>query len=412
MAFKYNSVELENIENRGKLIQFLNCRVFRNDQIKFDHLWVRDGRIVDETVLFFDEGKEADIQVDCCGLILSPGFIDLQLNGGFGIDFSTYTTNYADDVSKVAKNLLAHGVTSFAPTIITSTSDVYHKVLPLLKKSNGCAENGAGIVGAHLEGPFISAEKRGCHPKNFVISSFGENVEETIKNTYSSFENIAIVTLAPELEGSDKAIEYLTNQEITVSVGHSSANLEHGENAINHGAKMITHLFNAMQAYHHRDPGLIGLLTSENGRKVSYGIISDGIHTHDSALRIAHRTNADGMILVTDAIAALGMSDGIHKLGSQTINVNGLHAILQGTNTTAGSVANMPFCIRHLIKTTHCSVEYALKCATEKPAQLIGIQNEKGVLSVGNLADIVLLDENIEVKATFCAGQRVFNGNL
>lgn len=206
----------------------------------------------------------------------------------------------------------------------------------------------------HLEGPFISAEKRGCHPENLVVSSFGNNPIETIKSVYGSTDNIAIVTIAPELEGAKEAIEHLVAVGTTVSVGHSSAKLGPGEMAVTSGAKMITHLFNAMQSvsflncpslnfrllqYHHRDPGLIGLLTSSKlppNHLLYYGIISDGIHTHDSALRIAYRTHSAGLVLVTDAIAALGMTDGVHKLGTQTIHVKGLEAKLDGTNTTAG----------------------------------------------------------------------------
>lgn len=396
-----------------QLLQFVNCSVLRDDGLKKEHIWVRNGRILSERTVFFEEKQMADVQVDCSGLILSPGFIDVQLNGGFGIDFSTYNSNdeeYKAGLEAVAKQLLSHGVTSFAPTVITSSPETYHKVLPLLKRSDASVE-GAGILGAHLEGPFISAEKRGCHPEKLVITSFGSNPAETIEDVYGGTENIALVTMAPELEGAQEAIQYFVSTGTTVSVGHSSAKLGPGEMAVTSGAKMITHLFNAMQSYHHRDPGLIGLLTSSAvspQHPLYYGIISDGIHTHDSALRIAYRTHSKGLVLVTDAIAALGMPEGVHKLGTQTIHVKGLEAKLDGTDTTAGSVASMPYCIRHLIKATGCSIEFALQSATHKPASLLGITDEKGTLDVGRLADFVLIDENVNVKATFCSGRRVF----
>ncbi|CAB3403414.1 unnamed protein product [Caenorhabditis bovis] len=415
LNIRYDSPALDEIDIDGKLVQLFNCRILQNDSLKFNHLWIRDGKILSEEDIFFGEKKHADVQIDCCGLILSPGFIDVQLNGGFGVDFSTYNSNdveYSQNLAHVAKNLLAHGVTSFAPTVITSAPSIYHKILPLLKPTNA-SDVGAGILGAHLEGPFISKEKRGCHPPHLVVSSFGSQPVKVIQETYGCTKNVAIVTLAPELEGAREAIKTLAERGVVVSVGHSSSNLEHGETAVNNGARMITHLFNAMQSYHHRNPGLIGLLTSEKiESKIHYGIISDGIHTHDSALRIAYRTNPEGMILVTDAIAALGMHDGVHRLGEQTIIVNGLHAILDGTNTTAGSVASMPYCIRHLIKATGCSIKDALICATEKPARLLGIDNEKGVLGVGRLADFVLIDDDINVKSTFCSGKRVFLDRL
>ncbi|CAP27088.2 Protein CBG06850 [Caenorhabditis briggsae] len=410
---KFDSEVLNESILPNQLFQFVNCSVLRSDGLKKEHIWVRNGRILDERTVFFEEKRMADVQVDCSRLILSPGFIDVQLNGGFGIDFSTYNSNddeYKAGLESVAKQLLSHGVTSFAPTVITSSPETYHKVLPLLKRSKA-SPDGAGILGAHLEGPFICANKRGCHPEQLVITTFGSNPAETIENVYGSTENIAIVTIAPELEGAQTAIEYFVSRGTTVSVGHSSAKLGPGEMAVMSGARMITHLFNAMQSYHHRDPGLIGLLTSSNvssDHPLYYGIISDGIHTHDSALRIAYHTHADGLVLVTDAIAALGMADGVHRLGTQTIHVKGLEAKLDGTNTTAGSVASMPYCIRHLMKATGCSIEFALQSATHKPATLLGVTGEKGTLDVGSLADFVLIDENVDVKATFCSGTRVF----
>uniref|UniRef100_A0A1I7U665 N-acetylglucosamine-6-phosphate deacetylase n=1 Tax=Caenorhabditis tropicalis TaxID=1561998 RepID=A0A1I7U665_9PELO len=371
---KYDSDVLSTIAD-NQLIQFINCSILKSNGLKKEHLWVQNGRILDERIVFFEQKRMADVQVDCDGLILSPGFIDVQLNGGFGIDFSTYNSNdddYKSGLSSVAKQLLTHGVTSFAPTVITSSPEIYHKVLPLLKRSNASSE-GAGILGAHLEGPFICRDKKGCHPEQLVITSLGPNPSETIEKVYGSTENIAIVTMAPELDGAQKAIEYLVEKGTVVSVGHSSAKLGPGEEAVMAGAKMITHLFNAMQSYHHRDPGLIGLLTSSKVTSdhlpLYYGIISDGIHTHDSALRIAYHTHPDGLCLVTDAIAALGMADGVHRLGTQTIHVTGLEAKLDGTDTTAGSVASMPYCIRHLMSATGCSIEFALHSATMKPVR-------------------------------------------
>ncbi|PIO68148.1 N-acetylglucosamine-6-phosphate deacetylase domain protein, partial [Teladorsagia circumcincta] len=263
--------------------------------------------------------------------------------------------------------------------------------------------------GAHIEGPFISPGKKGCHPKEF-IRSFGDDPVASIQEVYGDVTNAAIVTLAPELKGSDKAIRYLSDRGIVVSLGHSSAKLKDAENGINCGARCITHLFNAMHSYHHRDPCLIGLLASKmlGDRKVYYGIISDGIHTHDSALRIAHRTNPEGLILVTDAIAALGMGEGRHKLGDVIVDVTGLKAVAVGTETTAGSVASMPHCIRHLVKAARCPLEEALICATKKPANLLGIQERKGVIAVNADADLVLISENVDVQATYVSGKLVY----
>lgn len=349
--------------------------------------------------------------MDCEGLILSPGFIDIQINGGFGVDFSTMPATdeeYQRGVDEVSRRLLSYGVTSYAPTVITSPPEVYARVLRLLARRDASAK-GAGVLGAHIEGPFISRDKKGCHPKEYV-RDFGDDPVKTMKEVYGSLENVAIVTLAPELKGSETAIRYLTKHGVVVSLGHSSAKLKAGEMGINAGAKCLTHLFNAMESYHHRDPCLIGLLTSKmlGGKKFYYGIISDGIHTHDSALRIAYRTNPEGLIVVTDAIAALGMGEGEHKLGGVNVKVVGLKAVVEGTNTTAGSVASIPYCISHLVKAARCPLEEALVCATEKPATLLGIEKRKGVIALNADADLVLISENVEVLATYVSGGLVY----
>ncbi|KAK6043414.1 amidohydrolase family protein [Cooperia oncophora] len=236
-----------------------------------------------------------------------------------------------------------------------------------------------GKTSAHIEGPFISRAKRGCHPPEF-IRAFGDDPVESIREVYGDVTNAAIVTLAPELKGSEKAIRYFTDKGIVVSLGHSSAKLKDAENGVNSGARCITHLYNAMHSYHHRDPCLIGLLASK-------------------------MTSPEGLILVTDAIAALGMGEGRHKLGDVVVDVVGLKAVAVGTDTTAGSVASMPHCIKHLVKAARCPLEEALICATKKPATLLGIQDRKGIIAVNADADLVLISDNVDVKATYVSGK-------
>ncbi|GMR43046.1 hypothetical protein PMAYCL1PPCAC_13241 [Pristionchus mayeri] len=414
MLVRYDSSSLRSIV-AGRLVQLINCRVIEGGALVDRHVWFRDGVLLDPARVFWEERRAADVQVDCCGLILSPGFIDIQINGGFGFDFSTWTDDvpaYEKGVSMVSKRLLEHGVTSYAPTVITSSPETYKNVLPHLGRRNGDA-NGAGILGAHVEGPFISVAKKGAHPERFVRGSLEPSADDEIDYVYGDTSNISLVTIAPELPGAMQAISTLRARGITVSLGHSSAGLDAGEAGIAAGATCLTHLFNAMNAYHHRDPGLIGILTSKylpKDRQTYYGIISDGIHTHDSAIRVAHRTAPDGLILVTDAIAALGMGEGSHVLGVQRVHVKGIRAVIEGTDTTAGSVASMPLCIRHLMKAAKCTLEQALQAATEKPASLLGITAKKGTLAPGSDADLVLVDDNIRVHATFIGGQCVFSG--
>uniref|UniRef100_A0A3P8VRX8 N-acetylglucosamine-6-phosphate deacetylase n=1 Tax=Cynoglossus semilaevis TaxID=244447 RepID=A0A3P8VRX8_CYNSE len=391
------------------ITQFVNCRILRDHKLQREDLWVREGRILDPEKLFFDEQGYADEQVDCEGQILAPGFIDVQINGGFGVDFSQDSQDVAAGVSFVAKNILEHGVTSFCPTLVTSPCSVYHKVLPQVKVHNG-GRHGAGVLGFHLEGPFISEEKKGAHLHKY-IRSFKSDPVLKLKEVYGSLDNVAVVTLAPELNGSQLVVRELCGRGITVSLGHSVANLSQAEDAVKCGASFITHLFNAMLPFHHRDPGIVGLLTSDQipaGRTVYYGMIADGVHTNPAALRIAHRAHPAGLVLVTDAIAAMGLPPGRHTLGQQVIEIQGLHAYVAGTKTLSGSIATMDMCVRHFKQASGCSVEEALEAASLHPAQLLGIEHRKGNLNYGSDADFTLLDDHLNVSATYISGEQVW----
>ncbi|XP_069036961.1 N-acetylglucosamine-6-phosphate deacetylase [Lepisosteus oculatus] len=391
------------------ITQFVNCRILKDHQLQREDLWVREGKILNPEKLFFDEEGSADAQVDCHDSIIAPGFIDVQINGGYGIDFSQATNDVKGGIDLVAKKVLAHGVTSFCPTLVTSPPDIYHKVLPEVKVHNG-SEQGAGVLGVHLEGPFISREKKGAHPEQY-LRTFQAGAARDLLDTYGYLDDVSIVTLAPELPHSLGVIQELVQRGITVSLGHSVANLSQAEEAVQEGATFITHLFNAMLPFHHRDPGIVGLLTSDRvptGRTVFYGMIADGIHTNPAALRIAHRAHPAGLVLVTDAITAMGLPPGRHTLGQQVIEIEGLNAYVAGTKTLSGSIATMDMCVRHFLQASGCTVEAALEAASLHPAQLLGISQQKGTLDYGADADFVLLDDSLDVKATYIAGEQVW----
>ncbi|XP_033743996.1 N-acetylglucosamine-6-phosphate deacetylase-like isoform X2 [Pecten maximus] len=400
------------MSSRGDLVyQFVNCRLLRNHQLVEDDLWVRAGKIINPEKLFFEEKVAADEQIDCGGMIISPGFIDVQINGAFGVDFSADVTDIEKGVGKVAKGLLEHGVTSFCPTLVTCSRQTYSEILPGIKKSNG-GRSGAGVLGLHLEGPFINKEKKGAHNESF-IREFTNGFSDVLE-MYGTLDNTVIVTLAPEHERSEEVIKELVHRGIVVSVGHSTSNLIQGETAVGNGASFITHLFNAMLPFHHRDPHLIGLLTSKmipSDKKVYYGLIADGIHTHPAALRIAHRVDPKGLVLVTDAIPAMGLLAGKHQIGSQTVEIKGKRAVIAGTNTLCGSIVTMDKCVRHLAKATDCGKVLALESASLHPAQLLGITNRKGTLGYNSDADFILVDDMLNIKSTYIAGELVWKSN-
>uniref|UniRef100_A0A4W4GVE3 N-acetylglucosamine-6-phosphate deacetylase n=1 Tax=Electrophorus electricus TaxID=8005 RepID=A0A4W4GVE3_ELEEL len=369
------------------ITQFVNCRILRDHSLQREDLWVREGKILNPEKLFFDEQGFADHKVDCGNKIIAPGFIDVQINGGYGVDFSQVTSDIKGGVALVARRILEHGVTSFCPTLVTSPPAIYKQVQ---------AQTSSALL-----------EKRGAHPPQFLCS-FEEGGMPDLLKIYGELENVAIVTMAPELANSGQAIRDLVRRGITVSLGHSMADLSKAEEAVQHGATFITHLFNAMLPFHHRDPGIVGLLTSDRlpaDRTVYYGMIADGIHTHPAALRIAHRAHPAGLVLVTDAVPAMGLPAGRHTLGQQDIHIEGLHACVAGTTTLSGSIATMDMSVCVF---GGCTVEEALEAASLHPAQLLGISHRKGTLDYGTDADFVILDDTLTVRETYIAGHLVW----
>ncbi|XP_063415163.1 N-acetylglucosamine-6-phosphate deacetylase-like isoform X1 [Mytilus trossulus] len=395
-------------KTKGKIYKFYNCQLLRDHKLVKDNLYVRDGVIINPEKLFFEEKLPPDEQIDCNGAIICPGFIDIQINGAFGVDFSCDVDTIEEGLKIVAKGLLPHGVTSFCPTIISSKEDIYRKIVPKIKKVDGNKE-GAGILGAHIEGPFISVEKKGAHPEE-NLRQFPNGFSD-LKDLYGNLDNVAMVTIAPELDRSDEVIKELVKKGISVSLGHTTANLVQGEDAIRAGASCITHLFNAMVSFHHRDPHLIGLLTSKflTDRQVYYGLISDGVHTHPAAVRMAFRSNPRGFIVVTDAIPAMGLPIGKHHMGSQLVEIQDKKAFIAGTNTLCGSIATIPKCVQNLKKNTDCTTEQALDAATLHPAEVLKITDRKGTMNFDTDADFLMLDDNLNVMATYIAGELVWH---
>ncbi|KAM8779232.1 N-acetylglucosamine-6-phosphate deacetylase isoform 3-T3 [Rhynchonycteris naso] len=367
---------------RCPVLQFTNCRILRGRRLLREDLWVREGRILDPEKLFFEERLVADQRRDCGGCILAPGFIDLQINGHGECGFGSCPGGPEDPVAR------SHLLLSHLSHLAT----------------------GGLSQGVHLEGPFISWEKRGVHPEAH-LRSFEANAFGDVLATYGPLDNVRIVTLAPELGRSHEVIQALTARGICVSLGHSVADLQVAEEAVQSGATFITHLFNAMLPFHHRDPGIVGLLTSDRlppGRHIFYGMIADGMHTNPAALRIAHRAHPQGLVLVTDAVPALGLGNGRHTLGQQEVEVDGITAYVAGTKTLCGSIAPMDVCVRHFLQATGCSVESALEAASLHPAQLLGLEKRKGTLDFGADADFVMLDDSLHVWATYISGELVW----
>jgi N-acetylglucosamine-6-phosphate deacetylase len=366
-----------------------NGAVFKETGFERGDIWCRNGR-------FILPEKHADQTIDAHGLLVVPGYIDLQINGGYGVDF----TERPEKVGDVARKLPLHGVTSFLPTIVSTKKEDYRPLINMLQPRS--IANGASILGIHLEGPFFNALNKGFHEEKWLALARSSDLSAF----YGTLRGVKMVTLAPELPLMLERIAELHAQKIVVALGHSSASLELCKEAVKAGASVATHLFNGMAAFHHRKPGLLDAVLLEH--RLKYTLICDGVHLDEQAIRLAWRLNSQGLILVSDGTAATGMPEGVCRFAGREIEVRDGAAFLVGSHCLAGAAVGLDACVRHLHKVTGCSKHEAIKAATVQPAALIGVGSKKGSFENGADADFIFLDEALSVLATFIAGHRVY----
>lgn len=335
--------------------------------------------------------------LDASGLHLTPGFIDLQFNGGFGHDFTADPTT----IWPVAAQLPRYGVTAFLPTVITSPLATLAAARAVVTQPPSGVPAGAVPLGLHIEGPFLNPQKKGAHNPAYLRAP-----DATAVTGWSPAQGVRLVTLAPELPGALALAELLAQRGILLSAGHSTATHAEAVAGFDHGIRYGTHLFNAMPPLGHREPGLPGALLTD-GRPV-VGLIADGVHTHPAMVDLAWKALGSRRLnLVTDAMAALGMPPGTQRLGDFDVFVDGVSARL-GDGTLAGSILSLDQALRNLIAFTGCSLAQALPTITRTPAAALGLAGERGSLVPGYRADVVLLDDALHVVATLVGGRVVY----
>jgi N-acetylglucosamine-6-phosphate deacetylase len=314
---------------------------------------------------------------------VAPGFVDMHVHGGGGASFDAGTADAADTVVRAH---LAHGTTSMVASLVTDTHDV---MTGAIKELSLLVDDGL-LVGIHLEGPWLSPQRSGAHQPGSLTDPDPAVVESLLAAGRGS---VRMVTLAPELPGGLAAVAQLVAAGVVVGIGHTDATYDIARQALDAGASVGTHLFNAMRPLHHREPGAVGALLDSDA---DVELIADGVHLHPAVLRTALHAKPGRSVLVTDAMAAAAAADGDYRLGQMAVEVRGGVARLAGAGAIAGSTLTMDAAVRYCVDEAGIDLLDAVTAATTTPARVLGLA-DVGALEAGRFADLVVLDDDLQV---------------
>jgi N-acetylglucosamine-6-phosphate deacetylase len=355
-------------------------------------LVVEAGRIVEVR-----EGAVGELPGPCLAAeIVSPGLVDLQCNGGFGLEVG----GDAAALRALAARLPSTGVTTFLPTAVSSTPVQYRALAAAFAAARGAP--GAAAAGLHLEGPLLSPARAGAHDLRAIAA--GDATLDGVLDELLGAGALRLVTLAPERPGALDRIRRLVGAGVKVALGHTDATFAQTLAGIDAGATLVTHLFNAMSGLHHRAPGAVGAALTDD--RVVVGLIADGVHLHPAVLALALRAKGpERIVLVTDAVAAAGAPPGDYQLGGLPVTSDGESA-RRPNGTLAGSTLTLDRAVRTMVRLGGARIEDALTMASTVPAARVGL-TDRGALAVGQRADLVLWSTDLAVETTIVGGQVV-----
>lgn len=374
----------------------MNGRVVLPDSVVTDVAVIFDEKIraiVPASEVNLDEYEV----IDAKGNLVAPGLVDIHIHGYLGEDASDGST---EGLKVMAAGIAKNGVTSWCPTTMTIAKNEIEAAFDTARKVKAETEcYGAKILGINCEGPFINPSKKGAQPGEYILPPDGDFI-------ITNADILKLFTVAPEMEGALDAIKKVYEDgRVLVSMGHTGASFDEANAGIEAGVRHTTHLFNAMTALQHRNPGVVGAALSDE--KVSCELIADTFHVNPGLYKLVAKAKGDKLCLITDCMRAGGMEDGDYTLGGQHVIKKGIECLLED-GTIAGSVLELNAAVRNLKNHTELSLPEVFACASLNPAKAVGEADNIGSLEVGKCADIIICDDEINVISTIINGS-VFN---
>jgi len=382
-------------------LTIINAQIIAEDEI-IERGWLSavDGKII--AYAAGDPPANSDQQViDANGRIVVPGYIDVHVHGGDGVEAMDATP---EALHKLSAFYAQHGVTSFLPTTWTANHAAILAALQAIKTQVGQVLPGADILGAHVEGPYISEKKPGAQFPELIRRADEREARELLETGV-----IKLLALAPEYTENHWLIRACVEQGITVSAAHTDATYADMVDAVAQGVTQTTHTFNAMRGLHHREPGTVGASLSLDQLRCE--IIPDGIHVHPAMVKLLYETKgADSTLIITDGVRGAGLPEGAtYEQDGRTVSIVGGSARLEDA-TLAGSALTMDAAMRHFVTFVERPLIAVWRCASLTPARAIGMDDRKGSIKVGKDADLLLLDADLNVIMTIVGGRIVYQG--
>lgn len=375
-------------------------RVWIASQFMPAQIEVEDGKIV----RVYPYGtKDVDVDVDHQRIV--PGFIDIHVHGAFGFDTNDATE---EGMNKLISGITQEGVTAFLPTTVTQSEEVLTNALKNVVKVVKSQPKGAEVLGVHFEGPYLNTDFKGAQPPEYIAKA---SVEQFKRYQQAAEGMIKLMTMATEMDENHELTRYCAQNGVVVSMGHSGASYDEALMGVANGAKSMTHVFNGMSRFGHREPNLVG--AALRARDVYGEIIADGNHVHWAAVNALMMSKGkDHNIMITDALCVKGSKPGIYSLGGHEIRVadNG-SAYLVDKDTLAGSTLSVIAGLKNLVEKAEVPFEFAINAITSNPARLLRVDDRKGRIAAGYDGDLVVLSDDYQVVQTYCRGVAMIESN-